>query len=157
VIYRALALGATYEIAILLDSAVVKSVGNGFGAEEAEGLVLSLQQRCRNFPPVLRQPHTGEESNERQVTIGNMHISGAYYFSVILVTRQFLIQSIVPQLSVQEQASQEQRRCIQHDPAEKARVEQLADACIEAAGFMAEMCHQVMRCGQLMGNMCIVK
>jgi hypothetical protein len=153
-IYRALALGATYEIAIILDSAVAKSVGDGFGADEAEDYVLSLQQRCRNFPPVLRQPHSGDESNERQVTIGNVHISGAYYFSVILVTRQFLIQFIVPQLSIQEQGP---RRSVQPDTAEKAKVAYLADACIEAATFMAQMCHQVMRSGQLMGNMCIVK
>jgi hypothetical protein len=157
VIYRALALGATYEIAAILNSAVAKSAKNGLGAEEAEGYVLSLQQRCRNLPPVLRQPHRGEESNLRQVTIGNVHISGAYYFSVILVTRQFLIQLIVPQLSFQERSPEKQDSGLRPDTAEKAKVAHLANACIEAATFMAQMCHQVMRSGQLIGNMCIIK
>lgn len=83
--------------------------------------------------------------------IGNVHVSGAYYFSVILVTRQFLIQHIIPQLS------DVSRPARHHNAVGRAKIDQLADACIEAATFMAHMCHQVMKSGHLLGNMCILK
>ncbi|KAH8719250.1 hypothetical protein GQ44DRAFT_762120 [Phaeosphaeriaceae sp. PMI808] len=157
VIYRALALGATYELAAILDAAVTKSTENELTIEAAEGLVLELQQCCRNFPSVLRKPNDGEAPNSRHVTIGNVHVSGTYYFSVILVTRQFLIQHVVPQLSGRAQPLPERHSGSQHDPTEKIKITHLANACIEAATFMSQMCYQVMRTGRLVGNMCIVK
>ncbi|KAH6637944.1 hypothetical protein C7974DRAFT_390570 [Boeremia exigua] len=149
-IYRALALSATYEISAVLDTAVQKSGDGELNIDTAESLVLALQQRSRNFPSILRKSNEEESTNSRHTIIGNVHVSGAYYFSVILVTRQFLIQHVVPQLS-------ETSRSRHHNIAGNAKVDQLADACIEAASFMAHMCHQVMKSGHLLGNMCILK
>ena len=151
VVYRALALGATYEITAVLNTAVKKSAEDELDVDTAESLVLALQQKSRNFPSVLRSSDNEGSSSSRHNTIGNMHVSGAYYFSVILVTRQFLIQHIVPQLSEGSKSSRRQ------DLTEQAKIGQLADACIEAATFMARMCHQVMKSGHLLGNMCILK
>lgn len=151
VVYRALALGATYEITAVLDTAVKKSAEGELDVDLAESLVLALQQKSRSFPSVLRRSNDEDSPNNRHVIIGNMHVSGAYYFSVILVTRQFLIQHVVPQLSDGSKPLQH------HDIAEKTKIDQLADACIEAAAFMAHMCHQVMRSGYLLRNMCILK
>ncbi|KAF3038469.1 hypothetical protein E8E12_003322 [Didymella heteroderae] len=151
IVYRALALGATYEITAVLDTAIKKSAEDELDVDTAESLVLALQQKSRNFPSVLRSSDNEGCTNSRQVIIGNMHVSGAYYFSVILATRQFLIQHIIPQLSDGSKPSQHQ------DLSEKSKIDQLADACIEAATFMAHMCHQVMRSGHLLGNMCILK
>lgn len=150
-VYRALALGATYEITAVLDTAVNKSAESELDVDTAESLVLALQQTSRNFPSVLRSSDTEGSTKSRHVIIGNMHVSGAYYFSVILVTRQFLIQHIIPQLSDGSKIFQHQ------DLADKSKIDQLAHACIEAATFMAHMCHQVMRSGHLLGNMCILK
>lgn len=151
VVYRALALGATYEITSVLDAAVKKSAEDELDVDTAESLVLALQQKSRNFPSVLRGSDNEGSTSSRHSVIGSMHISGAYYFSVILVTRQFLIQHIVPQLSEESKLPQRQ------DFTKKAKVDQLADACIEAATFMAHMCYQVMRSGHMLGNMCILK
>lgn len=151
VAYRAMALGATYEITAVLDTAVKRSAEDELDVDTAESLVLSLQQKSRNFPSVLRSSDNEGSTGSRHSIIGNMHVSGAYYFSVILVTRQFLIKHIVPQLSEGSGSFQHQ------DLAEKSKIDQLADACIEAATFMAHMCHQVMRSGHLLGNMCILK
>jgi hypothetical protein len=117
----------------------------------AESLVLALQQQSRNFPSVLRNANDDRLTHSRHTVIGSVHVSGVYYFSVILVTRQFLIRHVVPQLSYPSKSSHH------HDLPEKAKVDQLADACIEAATFMANMCYQVMRSGHLLGNMCILK
>lgn len=151
VVYRALALGATYEITAVLDTAVKKSAEGELDVDTAENLVLILQQKSRNFPSILRSSNDEDSSNSRHVTIGNVHVSGAYYFSVILVTRQFLIQHVVPRLSDGSTPPQH------HDIPGNTKIDQLADACIEAATFMAHMCHQVMRSGHLLGNMCILK
>ena len=149
--YRALALDATYEISSVLDTAVKKSAEGELDVNTAESLVLALQQRSRSFPSILRKSKEEASGGSRHTIIGNVHVSGSYYFSVILVTRQFLIQHIVPQLS-------DISRPVRHQNiAGKAKVDQLADACIEAATFMAHMCHQVMRSGHLLGNMCILK
>lgn len=156
-LYRALALGATYEVSAVLDVAVTKSSEGGLHTEAAENLVLSLQQRSRNFPSILRQPDAEETQPSRYVTIGNVHVSGSYYFSVILVTRMFLIQHIVPQLSEQAHSGTALEGSSPSESTRKAKVAQLANACIEAATFMAQMCHQVMKSGNLIGNMCIVK
>jgi hypothetical protein len=150
-------LGATYEIAAVLDNAVTKSAEGVVDTEAAEDLVLTLQQRSRNFPAILRKRNNGEVPHNRSVTIGNTHVSGAYYFSVILVTRHFLIQHLVPQISKNAHSAPRNHDSSHHDSAEEAKIAQLAGACIEAATFMAQMCHQVMKSGQLLGNMCILK
>ncbi|KAF2031998.1 hypothetical protein EK21DRAFT_19689, partial [Setomelanomma holmii] len=157
IIYRAFALGATYEIAAILDIAVSKSADSAIDIDAAEDLVLALQQRSRNFPSILRRQNGGEATSSRSVTIGNIHVSGAYYFSVILVTRHFLIQHIVPQLSEEAHRAPGNNTNSQPDSMEEAKTTQLADACVEAATFMAQMCHQVMKSGHLLGNMCILK
>lgn len=150
-IHRALALGATYEITSILDTAVKRSSEGELDVNTAESLVLALQQRSRNFPSVLRNGNEDRSASSRHTVIGSVHVSGVYYFSVILVTRQFLIRHVVPQLSQLSKSSSH------HELPEKAKVDQLADACIEAATFMANMCYQVMRSGHLLGNMCILK
>lgn len=157
VTYKALALGASYEVAAVLDAAVAKSAEGALDAEAAEGFVLALQQCSRTFPSILRQPDNGGESNDRHVTLGNVHVAGTYYFSVILVTQHFLIQHVVPQLSGQAQIPPAHHSGSTHETTGNVKITHLADACIEAATFMAQMCHQVMRSGSLMGNMCIVK
>lgn len=155
--YRALALEGTYNLAAVLDTAVTKSADGELRTEAAEDLVLALQQCSRNFPAVLRQPTNGPEPISRHVTIGNVHVSGLYYFSVILITRQFLIQQIVPQLYKQTNSPRTYRGRSSYDEPESEGNARLADACIEAATYMAQMCHQVMSSGQFLGNMCILK
>lgn len=149
--YRALALDATHEITGVLNTAVKKSGDGELDVDTAESLVLALQQRSRDFPSILRTSNTEDSTKSRHATIGNVHVSGSYYFSVILVTRQFLVQHVVPQLSNGSNIPQ------QYDSLAKGKVDQLANACIEAATFMAHMCHSVMRSGRLLGNMCILK
>lgn len=141
---------------VILDAAVAKSAEARLDADTAESLVLALQQHSRNFPVALRRPSNGETQSNRHSVIGNVHVSGLYYFSVIIATRQFLIQHIVPKLAVQGPILHERTRTCR-SAVTLSKIARLADACVEAATFMAEMCHEVMRSGLLFGNMCIVK
>lgn len=157
VTYKALALGATYEVSAILNEAVAKSTETGLDMETTEAFVLALRQRSRTFPPMLRHHNSNLDFSTRHLTIGNVHVAGSYYFSVILVTRHCLIRHVVPLLSGQTlSAAQQSQRSIS-TRAEYAKVAHLADACIDAASLMAQMCHQVMKSGMLVGNMCILK
>lgn len=158
VTYRALALGASYEVSAILDAAVSQSAQGGLDADAAEGFVLSLRRCSRTFPSILRQHHhTNGKPDMRHTTIGNVHVASVYYFSVILVTRQFLIQHVVPQLSGHGDSGPRQNSCSTTNAVDTAKITHLAEACIEAATFMAQMCHQVLKNSLLVGNMCILK
>ncbi|KAJ4293701.1 hypothetical protein N0V90_008985 [Kalmusia sp. IMI 367209] len=155
--YKALALGASYELSAILNEAVTKSSEVGLDTAATEGFVLALRQRSRTFPPILRHHGDDDGFNSRHMTIGNVHVSGTYYFSVILVTRHCLIRHVVPLLSEQARVSARPHKGSVPTTTEDAKVTHLADACIEAATFMAQMCYQVMKSGLLVGNMCILK
>lgn len=160
VLYKALALGASYEMAATLQIAVSKSAEGELSTQDAENLVIKLQQCIRSVPSVLKQPIIENNPEMRHVILGNVHVSGLYYFSVILITRHSLIQHVVPQLASQAHDSTDVSDInveLIHDTPESKRVAHLAEACIEAATFMAQMCFQIMRAGHLMANMCIVK
>ncbi|KAL5382440.1 hypothetical protein DPSP01_006539 [Paraphaeosphaeria sporulosa] len=157
VTYKALALGASYEISAILNEAVAKSAEVGLDMETTEAFVLALRQRSRTFPPILRHHGSDNDFDTRHITIGNVHVAGSYYFSVILVTRHCLIRHVVPLLSGQARNSLEQAQGAKSATTEDTKVAHLADACIDAASLMAQMCHQVMKSGMLVGNMCILK
>lgn len=110
------------------------------------------------LPKRLRQrPHKGREtgfgSNNREVMIGNVHVACAYYFGVILVTRQFLVQHIIPQL----RGNGKGQTFHQGSHEDHSRVIQLSSVCIDAATYMAQMCCDAAEAGVFWGNMCILK
>lgn len=148
--YRALALGATYELCAVIDTAVTQSSnGGGLDTVSAQGFLQTLRQRSQSLPAALRKPPV-IRAGCRDVTIAQVHVAGTYYFGVILVTRHFLIQRIIPQLRPQQKMAFV-------ETASADIVAELSGACVEAATYMAEMCHQVMKAEALLGNMCIVK
>lgn len=157
VTYKALALGASYEVSAILNKAVARSAEAGLDTEATEGFVLALRQSSRTFPPILRHHGGDKDFNLRHVTIGNVHVAGSYYFSVILVTRHCLIRHVVPLLSGKADGSSRQSQNLEPTVTENTKIAHLADACIDAASLMAQMCHQVMNSGLLLGNMCILK
>ncbi|KAJ4351621.1 uncharacterized protein N0V89_006964 [Didymosphaeria variabile] len=151
------AVSASYEVSAILNEAVAKSAEFGLDMEATEAFVLALRQSSRTFPPILRHHGSDKNINTRHMTIGNVHVAGSYYFSVILVTRHCLIRHVVPLLSEQARNSPRQAQSSEPVVTENTKVAHLADACIDAASLMAQMCHQVMKSGMLIGNMCILK
>jgi hypothetical protein len=170
--YRAQAVDASYDLTAVLDAAITKSTQaekSGLDAAAAGDFVQALRQRSRTFPAILRQQQNtsvglSSTSPSRYMTIGNAHVAGVYYFSVILVTRHFLIQHVMPQLCGDDEprAATSTSTSPQQDTSGSVRsvgatVTELADACIEAAIYMAQMFHHIMESESLLGNMCIVK
>jgi hypothetical protein len=111
----------------------------------------ALPKRLRQRP---RKGHeTGLGPNDREAMIGNVHVACTYYFGVILVTRQFLVQHIVPQL----RGNGRDQAVHQGNHEDPARAMQLSSVCIDAATYMAQMCCDAAEAGILWGNMCILK
>ncbi|TLS27423.1 hypothetical protein PpBr36_04239 [Pyricularia pennisetigena] len=149
--HRSTAQTAIYDLSSVLDAAVTKSTEGGLDARSAEVFLRALRQRSREFPPSLRRGPRDLESCERGVAVGNIHVAGAYYFAVILITRRFLIRQVMPQLRGTSCGGG-----ADHGP-DHGLVSELSRACVEAATYMAQNFRQAMDCGLLLGNMCIIK
>lgn len=130
----------------------------------AEHFLQLLQEWSQALPVSLRQrPQKGDKSlrddpGYREKMIANVHVAGTYYFGIILVTRQFLIQHVMPQLHGQASRAKHGRR--QDNRKGKNGADAVADlsrSCIGAAIYMAQMCREAVDAGVFMGNMCIIK
>lgn len=163
--HRALALRATYESCSILETVVGKFADDGsLNTFSAEHYLQLLREWSQVLPASLRQrPRKGDvarqgDANHRETMIANVHVAGTYYFGIILVTRQFLIQHIVPQLrgqAAKRKNSQGMGEGLGGDESET--IAELSRACIEAATYMAQMCREAVDAGVLLGNMCIIK
>lgn len=80
--------------------------------------------------------------------IANIHVAGTYYFGIILVTRQFLIQHTMPQL---------RGRTTKAKDIDSPNLAPLSRACIGAAIYMARMCREAVDAHIFLGNMIIIK
>ncbi|KAL1852096.1 hypothetical protein Daus18300_012308 [Diaporthe australafricana] len=163
--HRALALRATYESCSILETVVGKFADDGvLDSSSAEHFLQLLQEWSQALPVSLRQrPQKGDKSlrddpGYREKMIANVHVAGTYYFGIILVTRQFLIQHVMPQLHGNASRAKQRQ---QHDNRKgKAGADAVADlsrSCIGAAIYMAQMCREAVDAGVFMGNMCIIK
>ena len=83
--------------------------------------------------------------------VGSLHISCFYYFSVIIVTRPFLIPFLVSRLQDGQHLPE------LHMEATTSAEAKLAHTCLNGAIYMIQTCSEVMDNGFLLGNMCIVK
>lgn len=164
--HRALALRATYESCSILETVVGKFADDGsLNTFSAEHYLQLLREWSQVLPTALRQrprkgdvARQGDDADHRETMIANVHVAGTYYFGVILVTRQFLIQHVVPQLrgqATRRQASGGVGNGFRED--EPGAIADLSRACIEAATYMAQMCREAVDAGVLLGNMCIIK
>lgn len=180
--HRALALRATYESCLILETVVGKFADDGaLPTSSAEHYLQLLREWSQVLPASLRQrPRSGDGAaaahdaahhhHHRETMIANVHVAGTYYFGIILVTRQFLIQHIVPRLRGLHHHNHNgtttrsssgwrggQGLVVGEDDMSSGTIADLSRACVEAAMYMAQMCREAMDAGVLLGNMCIIK
>lgn len=146
--HRNLALDATYESSSVLESIVQKlAETDKLDMNSAENFLQIWREWSQALPVQLREPPQKLcERNYREAMIGNIHVACTYYFGIILVSRQFLIQHVTRQL-----------RGRGHCEIEAGKVAELSGVCIDAATYMAQMCCDAAESGILLGNMCIMK
>ncbi|POS77876.1 hypothetical protein DHEL01_v203741 [Diaporthe helianthi] len=145
--HRVLALRATYESCSILETVVGKFADDGeLDSSSAEHFLQLLQEWSQALPLSLRQrPKKGDQSllkdaQYREKMIANVHVAGTYYFGIILVTRQFLIQHIMPQLHGKSPKTKEgQQKHARKGDNEADAVADLSHSCIGAATYMAQI------------------
>lgn len=110
----------------------------------------SLPKDVKQFSRVF-DAHLTVADQER--VIGNIHVACIYYFAVMLITRPFLISHLMENLpgGVAETPDDDSPG---KNPAD---VENMAEACVDSAMYMAQICYEALQSGLLMNAMCIVK
>ncbi|KEY74556.1 hypothetical protein S7711_07159 [Stachybotrys chartarum IBT 7711] len=128
----------------------------------AESLLEQLRCWTQSLSGPVRQftfSQDGEhDSAERQSIIGHVHLLCVYYFSVILITRPFLIAYLLSRLRGRAPDH------LMNDPDEAAdtaiknsKVSKLAQVCVSSAICMMESLQKVKRSPFLFGNLCFLR
>ncbi|KAI5363670.1 hypothetical protein Slin15195_G093230 [Septoria linicola] len=87
---------------------------------------------------------------DRELFIGATHVACSYYFTIILVTRPFLISHLISQIR--------RRRRPSLDRADQfSAVSDLAQACLDSAVYMAKTGYMSINSTILSNNMCLLK
>ncbi|KAK1623426.1 hypothetical protein BDP81DRAFT_384574 [Colletotrichum phormii] len=128
------------------------------GMVQARQFLYEIRCWSKDLPNALRQrPKRGtahsHHSQNREIAIGNIHVACTYYFGIILTTREFLIEHIMPQINNDLPVDHN----VEGGAEDAKNVAELSDACVDAAVFMAEMCADALDSRTIMGNMCILK
>lgn len=110
-----------------------------------EQFLQDIEQWKRELPRSMQNPPRTEagtpgSSPLQPGAVASMHISCFYYFSVILVSRPFLMSALTTSQS---------NGGVTHS--------QLAAASLDAAMYLSQTCLEGLRFGLLKGNMCIMK
>ncbi|KAE8320305.1 hypothetical protein BDV41DRAFT_559749 [Aspergillus transmontanensis] len=159
--HRTSALNAAYEAASVLEAIVQRlTEGEKLDASSADHFLQIWREWSQALPDKLRlrprnKPDLGLNPDYRENMIGNIHVACTYYFGVILVTRQSLIQHIMPQIRGKRPRKTNLRQETNEEGNEK--VAELSSVCTDAATYMAQMCCDAAEAGILWGNMCILK
>ncbi|RAQ46321.1 hypothetical protein AFGD_000634 [Aspergillus flavus] len=159
--HRTSALNAAYEASSVLEAIVQRlTEGEKLDASSADHFLQIWREWSQALPDKLRlrprkEPNLGLNPDYRENMIGNIHVACTYYFGVILVTRQSLIQHIMPQIRGKRPRKTTLRQETNEEGNEK--VAELSSVCTDAATYMAQMCCDAAEAGILWGNMCILK
>ncbi|KAJ9606220.1 hypothetical protein H2200_009181 [Cladophialophora chaetospira] len=153
---RDAALKASFEVCSIIaeitpklatDTSIASSMAEGF-LKRLHDWSATLPVNMRHFSRSNDEPVTLEEQER---TVGNIHVSCLYYFAVMLVTRPFLITHLMAHLSSAASTGAVE------DPSSMAEVADLAQACIDSAMLMANMCYEGLQSSILLKQMCVLK
>lgn len=126
--------------------------GNSMDSSTAETFLQRLRKWNETLPVELRHFASMKTATlgppDRELFIGATHVACTYYFTIILVTRPFLISHLVTQL---------RRRKPSSDRPEPSHVSDLAQACLDSAMYMAKAGYVAINSNILSNNMCLLK
>jgi hypothetical protein len=147
-------LDATYKLSLIIRKDMIELVAkNTPSVNLVECHLRNLKVWTTSLPGDLQLSSVPEcPQPEAQLrVVGSLHISCFYYFSVIIVTRPFLIPFLVGHL---QDGQHRPELDIEVTTSEGAK---LAHTCLNAAIYMIQTCSEVMDNGLLLRNMCIIK
>ncbi|PYH84598.1 hypothetical protein BO82DRAFT_381401 [Aspergillus uvarum CBS 121591] len=157
---------AMVKVCGLLDR-IVDTLGknsNILNVPAAEELLKQLRQWSRDLPRHIRQfPATSDlnltlQPADNEAFLGSLHISGAHYFAVLLITRPFLVAYLMSRLRGKAPDD------LIGDPDEasdirmkNSEVSRLAQVCVSSAIEMVEMCENSKHRRYTFGNFCFLE
>lgn len=147
-------LDATYQLSMMIEEFTAPTKGDpSSNLGIAEKKLQRIRTRMNSFPNKYRSIKvsdlTSVQPDELAGMIGNVHLACVYYFAVILISRPYLMTSIVTRMRSESSA--------QAPPKVAAESSQMAEACVDAAIFLATMAKGALNAGILLSNMCILK
>ncbi|KIX00330.1 uncharacterized protein Z518_10469 [Rhinocladiella mackenziei CBS 650.93] len=157
---RDLALNASFGASSVIAEIIQRldSANSCIEPAAAERFLRRLQDWSSSLPSDIRQFSQNPDSPltllDREQIIGSIHVSCVYYFAVMLVTRPFLITHLMSHLPGNAAETPDPVTTSTKDPPD---VVNLAQACIDSAIYMAQMCYEALQSGILLNNMCIMK
>ncbi|KAK2751123.1 hypothetical protein FQN57_000198 [Myotisia sp. PD_48] len=143
---------ASYNICIVINDIVDELYGKKeVSITVAKKLLKDIEKWSQKLPNSIRQSSSSGPAIQGGA-IGSIHVSCLYYFAVTLVTRPFLISTLI---------SQDQAHLhtpfppvsSTHDDISHA---QLAGACLDAAIYLIETCVEAHKADILLGNIALV-
>lgn len=90
---------------------------------------------------------------DQERVIGNIHVACVYYFAVMLVTRPFLISHLMANLP----GSTAEIPDTPTTAKEQAEIVNMAEACLDSAVYMAQICHEALQSGLFLNAMPLMK
>lgn len=153
-----LALTSVYNLARIVEDVSTSLYGRKtLQVEEAERQLDAIQNWRRVLPDILRvnAPLTAQVFEVHRNTIGSLHISCFHHFSILLVTRPFLVPVLMKRIAIQQHSPLASTDFM--NDVDEARASRLAHTCVNVAIQMAETCGNVYEHGLMIGNMCILK
>lgn len=90
---------------------------------------------------------------DQERVIGNIHVACVYYFAVMLVTRPFLISHLMANLP----GSTAEIPDTPTTAREQAEIVSMAEACLDSAVYMAQICHEALQSGLFLNAMPLMK
>jgi hypothetical protein len=158
---RDLALNATYQLLIPMDaitSDIYRRVDAGTAA--AKALLERLTAWSKNLHPKLRSTSMDPSFDRmnQELILGNMHVSCAYYFAVILVTRPYLMHALLSNPSTSSQAAGGDGLLSSRDQQlDESDTAVLMSTCEDAAMLMLDSCRDILNADIMLSNMCLLQ
>lgn len=175
-----LALSANFDLCSTIEviSRALTKTDSAIDESTVESYLKTLQSWTRALPEELRHSIQGESHEgvpdwkHREQTLGNVNVACSYYFTVLLVTRPFLVAAIIPKLqrihgqtvsSGSREASPPSTGLNTRSGSPRSRAnngrkcQEFSQTCVGAADILIQMCHDASTRGMLLDNMCILQ
>jgi hypothetical protein len=123
--------------------------------DAAEIVLRKLKQWSNELPNNLTTSSILASHQAQEHTLCSLNVACFYYFTVMLITRPFLISTLTARLSNHFQGLSGGSSAISIE--EGSPHADLASACIDSAAYLVQICLDVHKAGLLLENMCILK
>jgi hypothetical protein len=158
---RDLALNATYQLLTPMDTITNDAYRRlDAGTASAKALLENLTAWSTTLDPKLRST-SADPSFDRlnqELILGNMHVSCAYYFAVILTTRPYLMRALLSSTLTSRQATGgDSLPPSSNAPSEDPDTAVLISTCEDAAMLMLDSCRDILDADIMLSNMCLLQ